>query len=195
MARHVAIAAASASLMGLLRDRYPREAFGNNLNFELYQARDFADPMKEGVAICLWRVIPNVNQRNLGARTDAFGRRFRPSLPIDLYFLLTPYAETAERQHRLLGWLLRAMEDLGPLAATQLNHNLAESDIFAEAESVDLVHDPLPLADYLSLWDRVQKLPPSANYVMRMVLLDSDVTLGEYPLVNERDLDFGVKVS
>ena len=194
MARHTAIAAASTALMGLLRDAYPRGAFGNNLNFELYQARDFADPMKEGVAVCLWRIAPNVNQRNLGARTDVFGRRFRPSLPLDLYYLLVPYAEDAERQQRLLGGLVRAMEDLGPLAATHLNHYLAESDTFVETESVDLVHDPLAVADYLTLWDRLQKLPPAATYVMRMLLLDSDVSLDEHPLVRERDLDFGVLV-
>lgn len=186
MANYRAIAAASTTLQSLLRDRYPRDAFGTGLPVELYQPKDFATPMGEGIAVCLWRVAPNTTRRNLPPRTDALGRRFRPSLPIDLNYLLVPFAEQAERQQRLLGWLLRAMEDLGPLVAAQLNHALSESDVFADVESVDLLNDPLALADYLTLWDRIKALPPSATYVMRLLLLDSDVATETFPLVEER---------
>jgi len=194
MATHLAIAAASATILGLLRDNYPRAEFGASLPFDLYQAKDFDDPFKEGIALALWRVAPNTARRNLGTRTDALGRRFKTSLPIDLFYLVVPFAERAERQQRLLGWVLRAMEDLGPLAATHLNHYLSESNIFADSESVDLVNEPLPVADHLALWDRLKRLPPSATYVMRMVLLDSPTTLGEFPLVRQRNVDMGVLV-
>ena len=186
MAGYRAIAAASSTLQALLRDRYPRDAFGTGLAVELYQPKDFGTPMSEGIAICLWRVAPNVNRRNLPPRTDPLGRRFKPSLPIDLSYLIVPFADQAERQQRLLGWLLRAMEDLGPLVATQLNHALAESDVFADIESVDLLNDPLAVADYLTLWDRIGKLPPAATYIMRLLMLDSDVTSDTFPLVQER---------
>lgn len=192
MARAQGIAAVSATLMGLLRDRYPRDEFGPSLAFELYQARNFDNPMKEGIAICLWRVAPNVNRRNFSTRTDQFGRRFRGSLPLDLFYLIVPFAEQAERQQRLLGWLMRDMHELGPMAPTQLNHYLAESDIFAEAESLNAVAEPLSVADYLTLWDRLKRLPPAATYVLRMLLLDSEISLDEYPLVEERAFDMGV---
>lgn len=192
MARAQGIAAVSATLLGVLRDRYPRDEFGASLAFELYQARHFDNPMKEGIAICLWRVAPNINRRNFTTRTDRFGRRFRGSLPLDLFYLIVPFAEQSERQQRLLGWVMRAMHELGPLAPTQLNHYLAESDIFAEAESLDAVAEPLSVADYLTLWDRLKRLPPAATYVMRMLLLDAETPLDEYPLVEERSFDMGV---
>jgi hypothetical protein len=192
MARAQGIAAVSATLIGVLRDRYPRDEFGPSLAFELYQARNFDNPMKEGIALCLWRVAPNLNRRNFVTRTDQLGRRFRGSLPIDLFYLIVPFAEQSERQQRLFGWVMRAMHELGPLAPTQLNHYLAESDIFAEAESLDAVAEPLTVADYLTLWDRLKRLPPAATYVMRMLLLDSEIPLDEYPLVEERDFDMGV---
>jgi hypothetical protein len=192
MARTQGIAAVSATLMGLLRDRYPREEFGPSLAFELYQARNFDSPMKEGIAICLWRVAPNTARRNFATRTDALGRRFRGSLPLDLFYLIVPYAEQAERQQRLLGWAMRAMHELGTLAPTQLNHYLAESDIFAEAESLDAVSDPLGVGDYLTLWDRLKRLPPAATYALRMLLLDSEIPIEEHPLVEERNFDMGV---
>jgi hypothetical protein len=189
MANHRAIAAASATIQGLLRDRFPSAEFGGPLNIQAYQAKDFADPMKEGIALCLWRVAPNISRRATGVRTDVLGRRFKPSLPIDLYYVMVPYAEQADRQLRLLGWMLRAMEDLGPLVASQLNHFLSESDIFADAESLDLVNDPLAIADHLSLWDRIKTMPPCATYAMRMVLLDSEERIDEFPLVVERDFE------
>jgi hypothetical protein len=84
------------------------------------------------------------------------------------------------------------MHELGPMAPTQLNHYLAESDIFAEVESLDAVAEPLSVADYLTLWDRLKRLPPAATYVLRMLLLDSEVALDEYPPVEERAFDMGV---
>jgi len=193
MANYRAIAAASATIQGLLRDRFPNADFGGPLTVELYQAKDFGStPMKEGIAICLWRVAPNISRRALGPRTDIHGRRFKPSLPVDLSYLLVPFADDAERQQRLLGWMLRAMHELGPLVASELNHFLAESDIFAEAESLDLVNDPMSVADQLTLWDRIKHMPPSATYTMRMLYLDSDESLDEYPIVTERELDMGV---
>jgi len=192
MARSQGIAAVSATLMGVLRDRYPRDEFGPSLAFELYQARNFDNPMKEGIAICLWRVAPNISRRNFGVRIDPLGRRFRGSLPIDLFYLIVPFAEQSERQQRLLGWVMRAMHELGAMAPTQLNHYLAESDVFAETEGLDAVAEPLSVADYLTLWDRLKRLPPAATYVLRMLLLDSQIPLDEYPLVEERDFDMGV---
>jgi hypothetical protein len=192
MANYRAIAAASATIQGLLRDRFPNNDFTGPLNVELYQAKDFAAPMKEGIAICLWRIAPNISRRSLGPRTDIHGRRFKASLPLDLYYLLVPFADDAERQQRLLGWMLRAMHDLGPLVASELNHFLAESDIFAEAESLDMVNDPMSVADQLTLWDRIKYMPPAATYAMRMLLLDSDLSLDEYPIVVEREIDAGV---
>ena len=192
MATYHAIAAASATIKGLLRDRFPSAEFGGPLNIELYQAKDFGNAMKDGIAVCLWRVTPNISRRATGPRTDIMGRKFKPSLPIDLSYLLVPYAETAERQLRLLGWMLRAMEDLGPLVASQLNHFLAESDIFAEVEALDLVNDPMSVADQLTLWDRIKTMPPSATYVMRLLMLDSDQRIEEFPLVVEREFDMAV---
>ncbi|MFL6728634.1 MAG: DUF4255 domain-containing protein [Sphingomicrobium sp.] len=191
MAQTQAIAAVSATLAGLLKDNYPRDEFGQSLPFELYQPKNFDDPMKEGIGVCLWRVNPNGNRRNFPTRTDQFGRKFRGSVPIDLSYLIVPFAENAERQQRLLGWLIRAMHELGPIVPAHLNHYLSESEIFAEAENVDAAPDTLSVADYLTLWDRLKRLPPAVSYIVRLVLIDSDKRLDEYPLVEERNLDFG----
>jgi len=193
MANYRAIAAISTALAGLIRDRYPRDEFGAGLDILLYQTRDFESPMQDGFSIYLFRVAINGAVRNLTLRRSPDGRRFRPSLPLDLHFMVTPWAQDVERQHRMLGWVMRLMEDLGVLSAGHLNHYLPETDTFKPNEGVEIICDPLSLTDYLTLWDRLRpRLPASATYALRMVLIDSDVELTEGPPVQTRELDMGV---
>ena len=191
MANFRAIGALSATLVGLIRDRYPRSEFGPSLDVQLYQSRDFEGPMKEGFSVYLYRVGINGSVRNLTFRRSADGHRFRPSLPLDLYYMITPWAEDAERQHRMLCWAMRMLEDVGVLSSSHLNHYIAEGDTFAPTESLDIICEPLALNDYLTIWDRLRTLPLSATYVVRMVLVDSDVTVEDGPLVQTRRFDMG----
>lgn len=192
MARYQAIAATSNALVGLLRDRYPRDEFGASLDVELYQSRNFEAPMLEGFSVFLYRVTINGTVRNVRARRGADGRRFRPSLPLDLHYLITPWAEGGERQQRMLGWVMRFMEDLGVLTAGHLNHYVAETDIFASHEGLEAICDPLALADYLTLWDRLRpRLPTSVTYALRMLAIDSDVRIEDGPPVQTRRFDMG----
>jgi hypothetical protein len=185
MAHRRAIGVVSRALLTLLYERHPRDEFGT-LPVEIYQAKDFASPMRQGFSVFLWRVTPNTTQRALPPRRLPDGTRTRPPLPVDLHYCLTPWAESAEIQHRLLGWMLRMVDDLGPLPAEMLNHFVAEDDTFRDPEALDLVLDPLAVTDYLSFWDRLKAPPVSAHYVARLVLLDSDVVVEEHPAVAER---------
>jgi hypothetical protein len=77
------------------------------------------------------------------------------------------------------------------LSSSHLNHYVAEPDIFAPDESLDLICDPLGLNDYLTLWDRLRSLPPSATYAVRMAMLDSQVGIPDGPPVQTRTFDLG----
>jgi len=192
MANYRAIAATSTALAGLIRDRYPRDEFGAGLDIALYQTRDFESPMQDGFSIYLYRVAINGAVRNLTLRRSPDGRRFRPSLPLDLHYMITPWAQDIERQHRMLGWVMRMMEDTSVLSSGHLNHYLPETDTFTPAEGVEIICDPLPLSDYLTLWDRLRpRLPASATYALRMVLIDSDVHVPDGAPVQTRRLDMG----
>jgi Pvc16 N-terminal domain len=196
MANFRAIAAVSTALAGLIRDHYPRAEFGAGLDIQLYQTRDFEDPMQNGFSIYLFRVAINGAVRNLSLRRTPDGRRFRPSLPLDLHYMITPWAQDVERQHRMLGWVMRMLEDSSLLSAGHLNHYIAETDTFAPTEGVEIICDPLSLADYLTLWDRLRpRLPASATYALRMVSIDSDVHVPDAAPVQTRRLDMGQVVS
>jgi hypothetical protein len=190
MANYRAIAATGTTLAGLINDRYPRDEFGT-LDVQLYQTADFGTPMRNGFSVFLYRVSVNGSMRNLTYRRSRDGRRFRPSLPLDLQYMITPWAEDPQRQLRMLGWVMRMLEDVGTFSASHLNHYIGETDTFAPTESVDVICDPLVLADYFTIWDRLRTLPPSTTYVLRMVLLDSDVSVEEGPPVQIRAFDMG----
>ncbi|WP_028079969.1 DUF4255 domain-containing protein [Solimonas soli] len=196
MARYAAIAATSTALAGLIRDRYPRAAFGPSLDVALYQASDFEKPMEEGFSLYLYRIAPNGSVRNLSYRRDPDGRRFRPSLPLDLAYLVTPWARDAEKQQRMLGWVMRFIEDVGVLSASQLNDYVSDPDVFRASEALDIICEPLSMQDYLTLWDRLHhRIPTSATYLMRMLMIESDVAIDEAGLVQTRRFGVGEPVA
>ncbi|HYI40301.1 MAG TPA: Pvc16 family protein [Allosphingosinicella sp.] len=191
MATYLAIAAAGAALRGLIRERYPRGDF-DTLTVEVYQAKDVEKGLTdEGFGIVLWRVAVNAQLRARGPRTDPFGRRFKASLPLDLSFIVVPVAASAEKQLRMLGWLLREIEDSGTVTAAQFNEYLGEDSIFSAAEDAEIVLDPLSVADQLTMWDRIRKHPLIAHFQMRTVLIDSAQAIDEYGPVVERAFEAG----
>lgn len=92
----------------------------------------------------------------------------------------------------MLGWVMRMLEDISVLSPGHLNHYLPQTDTFGPNEGIELVCDPLTLSDYLTLWDRLRpRLPASATYTLRMVMIDSDVYLHDGELVQSRRFDLG----
>jgi hypothetical protein len=185
-----AIAATTRAILGLLEDSYPRE-FGK-LAFAPAHVNEFAGDKlpADGFTLCLYRLSINSSLRNLPPRTGPDGVRYRPSLPVDLQYLLTPWAGDVEKQQRLLGWGMRQLEDNTILPAGLLNRFLKEPDVFGANETVELFFEPLSLTDFTNVWDKLKpRMQTSASYVARMVLIDSEIALREGPPVQTRVFD------
>jgi hypothetical protein len=191
MANYYAIAAVTAALQGLLSSARPPEL--SSASIESLQLPDFqkARPIDEGVAIVLYRVAVSAMPRTLSGRPDADGRRKLPSLPVDLYYLLSPFGRTAGMQQRLLGWLMRTLEDNTIITSSELNHFGGPEQVFVDGETVSVVPEPLPLQDLTSLWE---SLRPNAHvsvaYVARLVHLESIRQPVEGALVQARDFAY-----
>jgi uncharacterized protein DUF4255 len=179
MATVNAIAATTAAILGLLQDGYHGQ-FGT-LAFAPAQINDFAGDKipPDGVTLCLYHVTVN-GTRNRAPRVSSNGTRYRPSLPIDLQYLLTAWSSNAEKQQRVLGWAIRQLEDNPILPAGLLNRPLREADVFSADEAVELAIDPLNLTDFTNVWDKVKpRIQTSVAYIARAVLIDSDIELHE----------------
>jgi Pvc16 N-terminal domain len=193
VATYRAIAAIGETLAGILRDASADTEF-DGFRFELYQASDFEseEPFTEGITIYLYRVAINATRRSLPPAVGPDGRRFRAPLPVDLYYLLTPWARSAAMQHRLLGWVMRELHNVSILPAAVLNHYVPEDDTFRANETVELVCDSVSVQDMMNILepaDLNEQL--SVVYVARMIALESTIPLDESGPVQTRVFDYG----
>ncbi len=188
MADYSAITATSQAILGLLETSCPKAEFDGAM-FELYQASQFQNPLEEGIALFLYR-ISGGSRRNLPSRPGPERQTYRPPITLDLHYLLTAWAKTSGKQQLLLGWAIRSLADTPVLPPGLLNH-YANSNVFHDDESVELIYDPLGLQDLTSLWDIFKpNLQACATYVARSVAIDSTVEVQQYREVQTHDFVF-----
>ncbi|HEY4423862.1 MAG TPA: DUF4255 domain-containing protein [Pyrinomonadaceae bacterium] len=186
-----AIAATGQAMLGLLSDAVPRDQFPN-AQFELYQMSNFQQPMEEGISLFLYRIAANTSRRNLPPTTGPDGRRFRPPIPVDLYYIATAWAPTAVRQQRLLGWTIRMFEDVPVLPTGLLNNYGPEPEIFKQGETVEIILDSLTLQDLNNFWGvSKSSLQLSVGYLARMLHIQSSMPITEYAEVQTREFGVG----
>lgn len=193
MATYPAIAITGQAILKLLADSCPRAEFAA-ARFELFQVGNFsqAQPMDEGISLFLYRLGVNAARRNLPSQVKLNGLRYKPPLPLDLYYLLTAWAKSAAKQQRLLAWAMRALEDTPLLSSGLLNDVGPEPEIFQPNETVEIIYEPLSLQDMYNIWSVLKASPQlSASYVVRAVSIDSTVPITEAAPVQTRALDFG----
>jgi hypothetical protein len=187
MADHRAIAAVSEALVYLLESQYRPEDFdGNQLQFRVYLAKDFAQPMDAGVSCFLYRIYVNGTQRAPSGRTSPDGQQYRPQLPLDLHFLLTAWAKDASLQHTIAGWMMRLLEDMPSLPAGLLNHRIA--GVFHPAETVEAGVTELTTEELFRIWEVIVNnvYQISVPYVARNVRIESRVVLATGQPIQER---------
>lgn len=189
MATHQAIAAVSLALKGLLDRALPKAEFPE-AKIELLQPAHFSTGMAEGISLLLYRVAINSTLRNLPPRNAPDGARFRPALPVDLHYLLSAWSDDTDMQQRLLGWAMRQLEDTPRLPGNLINPFMPGKPVFRAEESIELICDPLPLEQWLALWDRLAPtVSASMSYVVRMVQIDSDKPMPDAERVRQRTFE------
>jgi hypothetical protein len=194
MARHHAIAAASNAVKLLLENAAATDPDWTGTPVDLYQADDLQKPLegsKPTLSVYLYRVVLSTVRRDRGFRRTPDGRLFRPSIPLDLHYLVIAWASQAATAHELLGWAIRTLDDTPIVPVGLLNAYRSGLAVFGPDETLELVWEPLSLTDLYDIWQvSTQHQAPSASYVARMVQLDSEVPLDEGDLVHIREFDY-----
>jgi hypothetical protein len=192
MAIYRAISAVSEAIIHLLESQYsPQDFDGNQLEFRVYLAKDFASPMKSGVSLFLYRIYANGTYRTPSGRIGPDGRRGRTQLPLDLHFLLTAWAQDASLQHTIAGWMMRILEDWPSLSPGQLNQKVPNA--FHPEETVEIALAELGTEELFRIWEVIvhHAYQISVPYVARIVKLESELTLSAGQPVQVRTFDFG----
>jgi hypothetical protein len=188
VATFAAVAATSAALLGLLKSAAHGHAEFGTAEFPLLRSDDLqkSPPDRLAVSLYLYHVAVNPNRRAMPERWDLDGTRRPPSLPLDLHYLMTAWAKDAGTQQRLLGWAARVIHDTPTLPAGLLNA-FGPEPVFRPDETVEVVWETLTQQDAYDIWDVARpNQQPSAAYVVRIVEIDSAVTVADGPLVQTR---------
>ncbi len=189
MADYRAVATVTEAVLQLLRSNYRPEDFGQELEFKVFNAKDFSKPLNAGVSLFLYRIFPNGVQRTPPSRPAPDGRTFPTLLPLDLHLLLTVWGKEASLQHTIAGWMMRVLEDQPIFPAALLN--AVTPGVFRPHETVEVSLTELTNEDLLRIWDAlVQNVYQlSVPYVARVVRIESPRPLGAGgPEVQERRL-------
>jgi hypothetical protein len=192
MATYRAVGATCEAVIRLLQQSWQSSLFNNtDLQFAVYRTRDFAAPMDAGISLFLYRVTVNSVQRTPPAKPAPGGRPRRPQLPLDLHFLLIPWAKDASLEQVILGWMMRTIEDTPILPAGLLNSLTA--GVFDADETIEIVLGQLSNEEMFRIWDVLPSdYQISVPYTARIVRIDSELDLREGGPVLTRELDFGV---
>ena len=190
MATYHAISAVGQAIVALLKTARSAAELAS-VEVKLFHARDFQKGLEEGVSVYLYRVTVSGARRHMPVTQSPAGKAYRRPLPVDLYYLITPWAKSAEMQHLILGWSMRTIEDSPSFPAALLNSYVQDS--FRSEEGVDLILDTLSLQDLSYVWEAGKpNMQTSATYVARVVSIDSRVEQGESgPPVQTRVLEHG----
>jgi len=164
MANERAIAAVSEAIRKVLRDNVSAQEFAG-VPCDIYQTSDMQKAGIEAVSIYLYRVNIDPNLRNR-APSARGGSRSRPSLLLDLHYLLTAWGQEPVRQQVLLARAIRVM-DKNPLLPSALLNQYGAA--FGPTEVVQVVAESLSSEDEASIWEVAEaQRQPSLGYMARV---------------------------
>lgn len=131
------------------------------------------------LSIFLYRVDFNKTMRAAWSGVGSFDGRGR--LPLDLHYLLTPWADNAEHEQLILGRAMQSLETTPVLSGPLLY----SPGGWAPNESVQLALEDIPTEALMRVFDSLPvKYRLSVPYVARVVRVDSVVARPD-PLVTE----------
>lgn len=186
MAGFAGIAAAGKSIEMLLTAGFEelQPVNGSNTKAVLVHTIDFETTNvannigSPALSIFLYRVDFNKVMR--AAWSAASEQDGRSHLGLDLHYLLTPWAENAEDDHRVLGRAMQCLEST-PILSGPLLHSSGE---WAAGESIQIVLEEVSTEAVMRIFD---SLPTdyrlSVPYIARVMRIDGHVATPEPPVI------------
>lgn len=175
MADFHAIAAAGRTIQRVLDAAFDEEepVDGSNTRAVLVRSDEFDLTLADNpivypaLSIFLYRVHVNGTMRAAWAASSLTDGRTR--LPLDLHYLLTPWADNAEWEHQILGRAMQVLDETPILAGPMLYPSAAWED----HEALQVLVEDAALEDVTRTWDSLDAdFRLSVPYVARVLRLD-----------------------
>jgi hypothetical protein len=181
-----AVHAVGASIVTHLRQSYPADLRRDHpCDFTLVSTSKLAtfkdDPPGTTVALLLYRVSTNPDLRNASRLDPALGRR--PPLSVDLHYLLSVWAESAETEHVVLAWAMAKLHET-PVLDRALLADVDHDVHWLPEDLIQLIPAELSNEDVMRIWDALEpSYRLSYSYVARVVRIDPREVEPELPAV------------
>jgi len=171
MSASTAIGDVTQTLQDLLTSQQnPADLFDVSLNSPAEETLD-PNTTRPKVNLFLFRVTENPFIQNQDWIPDGLSNLEFPPLAVNLFYVLTPFAENKLDEHRVLGEAMRIFHDNGVVQAPNLRGSLENT---AEEIKIDLVQ--LAVEDLTRIWTALAKpYRLSVGYEVRTVMVDSSV--------------------
>lgn len=181
MAKHDVIKDLGDTVVFLLRKGI-EPSFVDPIQISLSTPDDFKDleiPANPAVTVFLYRIAVNAETRNRSKRTLPDGRVTRPLLPLELYFLITPWASETSDEYLIAGRILQVLYDNAELGPAHL-----QGSSWTSEDSVQLILQSLSIEDHYRIWDS-SKLPYrlSLTYMARVVGIEPSEAIDVAPVL------------
>lgn len=163
MAAYPAVAAVSHALVTVLEEAAgaPGGEFAD-LPVALVQGGRLAEGLSTGLSVYLRHVAAG----RVASTLPPHREHGPAAVAVDLHYLVTAWADTAELQQRLLGWCLRTLHASPVLPAAALHQS--GPDVFDPTEKISVELEPLTPAELRDMWPVVAAPPPpSLAYCVR----------------------------
>ncbi len=186
MANIQAIHSLGQSLVTYLRNTYPAEVAGQAMPacaFALLSSGELAGPPEDGTRLTLYVYRLTINEHQRQARPDRMSAEQQAPLGMDLHFLLTAWAGTAQDELLTMAWAMRQLYQHPILDASALSPEAG----WGPDEVVQIIPSELSTEDMMRIWDALEpSYRLSVSYIARRVRLDPERLLDAAPAVATR---------
>jgi hypothetical protein len=136
-------------------------------------------PAKPTISIFLYSIAVNAETRNGPRRTRPDGSTTRPLLPLQLGYLITPWAKEARDEYRIVGRILQVFYDHAELGPADL-----QGSSWSPEDSVQLILESLPPEEHYRIWDTTD-LPYrlSLTYLARVIGIEPGESVAAVPVL------------
>ncbi len=153
-----------------------------NLTIELAtpdEFRDHQDPANPVITIFLHRVALHPEMRNAPLRRRPDGVATRPLLPLELSFMITPWARETADEYQLAGLVVQTFYERAEIGPAWL-----QGPSWEPGDSMQLVFESLGSEEHYRVWDTVD-LPYrlSLTYLVRVIGIETRDEMVTSPVV------------
>ena len=136
-------------------------------------------PFPPTLTVFLYRIAIVSEMRNAPRRLLPDGSTTRPLLPLELHYLVTPWATATADEHRIVGHVLQVMYDHGELGAADL-----QGASWNPGDSVQLILESLGLEEHFQIWESTEApYRLSLTYMARVIGIEPTQVRRQAPVL------------